>query len=280
MPEWVTSLFASPTTAVVLRLALIWSLAVIAGLGLRRLSRQTEKRLSRIAMSHEHLAHLRMLIEVGRSVTAILVFILAGLMTLNIFGVDIGPLLAGAGLASLALSFGAQTLIKDFISGVLILIEGQFIVGNVISVGNVSGEVEHITLRATYLRDLEGKQHIVPNGEIRIMSNLTNSWARAIVDLNVAYDADMGKVMHALKIAADQAQSDESIKAYLLEPPQPVGWVSFKDWAMQVRLMAKTLPGKQWGVATVLRKYALTALRDAEIAVALPVQAGYFDKDA
>jgi small conductance mechanosensitive channel len=153
----------------------------------------------------------------------------------------------------------------------LVLVENQFTVGDAIKVGSVAGGVERITLRATYLRDVDGQLHIVPNGDIRLVSNLTAEWARAIVDLNVDYEADMGRVMRALEAAAVRAQEDETIKADLLEPPQALGWLGFKDWAVQVRLMVKTAPGKQWGVATALRKYAVAALQAEDVRVALPI---------
>ncbi len=187
-------------------------------------------------------------------------------------GLDIGPLLAGAGLVGLALSLGAQTLIKDYIGGLLILFENQFAVGDVIKVGEVSGEVERITLRVTYLRDIEGRLHVLPNGDIRTVSNLTAGYSRAVVDLNVDYDADMQKVSRALEAAAGRAQADETLKADLLEPPQAFGWIAFKDWAVQVRLMAKTMPGKQWKVMMALRQYALEALQAEGVRVALPTQ--------
>jgi small conductance mechanosensitive channel len=186
--------------------------------------------------------------------------------------INTGPLLAGAGIAGLALSLGAQTLIKDYIGGILILVEDQFRVGDVVKVGNVSGNVERIALRATYLRDADGKLVIVPNGDIRQVSNLTAGWAQASVNLNVEFEADMNKVMHALQVAAQKAQADESIKSGLLEPPKAVGWVGFNDWAMQVQLTAKTAPGKQWGVAMALRKYAVEALQAEGIRIALPVR--------
>jgi len=139
-------------------------------------------------------------------------------------------------------------------------------------VGEVTGGVERITLRATYLRDIEGRLHIVPNGDIRLVSNLTAEWARAVVDLNVGYEADVSKVLQTLEAAVARAQEDEAIKADLLEAPQALGWISFNDWAVQVRLMAKTKPGKQWGVMMALRQYAVEALQAAGIRVALPAQ--------
>lgn len=262
----------SPLVSVGLKILLIVVLALLARWGLWLAARQVEKRLEKTTANLERLARLQTLIAVGRGVAWIVVLAVVALMVLHTLGIDIAPLLAGLGVAGLALSLGAQTLIKDFIGGVLILVENQFAVGDVIKVGEVAGGVERITLRATYLRDIEGKLHVVANGDIRLVSNLTAEWARAIVDLNVGYGADMGKVMRALEGAAARAQEDEAIKADLIEPPQALGWIGFKDWAVQVRLMAKTMPGKQWGVMMALRQYAVEALQTAGVEVALPAQ--------
>jgi small conductance mechanosensitive channel len=271
MPDWV-SLFDQPFIAALLRLGLIGLLALLAGRGLRLAARQMERRLEKTHRDPERLARLKTLVHAGRSAAQVVSLGLAGLMMLHALNFDITPLLAGAGLAGLALSLGAQSLIKDFIGGSLILIEGQFAVGDVIKVGEIAGGVERISLRATYLRDLEGKLHLIPNGDIRTVSNLTAEWARAVVDLNVSYEADMAGVIRALERAAAQAAGDETVQADLLEPPQALGWIGFKDWAVQVRLTAKTRPGKQWDVMMALRRYAVEALQAEGVNVALPAQ--------
>jgi len=271
-PQFSATSIADGWVALALKIAFIALLALLAGWGLRLAARQIERRLEKTALGSERAARLQTLVQVGRSVAWVAVLASAALMAFYALGLDVTPLLAGAGLVGLALSLGAQTLIKDFIGGILILVEGQFSVGDVIKVGEVAGGVERITLRATYLRDIEGKLHLVPNGDIRLVSNLTAEWARAIVDLNVGYEADIGVVIRALEAAAARAQADDAIKADLLEPPQALGWIGFNDWAIQVRLMAKTKPGKQWGVMMALRQYAVEALQAAGIRVALPTQ--------
>jgi moderate conductance mechanosensitive channel len=270
MPDWLTSLLNSPMAAIVLRLSLIVLLALVALQILRILIRQVDRRLTHTALNHEHLGRLRTLTQAARSLASILILVIFGLMFLTALNIDIGPLLAGAGLIGLALSLGAQSLIKDFIGGVLIFFEGNFAVGDVIKVGDASGEVERITLRATYLRDFEGRLFTIPNGDIRMMSNMTNDWARAVVDLSVSYEADMSTVIHALEAAAQRAQVDEIIKDDLLELPQAAGWIALKDSTVQVRLTAKTRPGKQWDVTNVLRRYAIEALRAEGVRVGVP----------
>jgi small conductance mechanosensitive channel len=267
-----TAVFSSPALASLLRLALIVLLALLAHWGVRLAVRQLAGRLERTIADPERVARLKTFLFAGRSLASVLVAMIAGLTALRVLDIDIGPVLAGAGLVGLALSLGAQTLIRDYIGGLLILLENQFRVGDVIQVGDKTGSVERITVRATYLRDIEGRLHLIPHGEMRILSNVTKDWARAVVDLNVAFDADFGKVIRALEAAARRAQEDETIKADLLEPPQALGWIGFKDWAVQVRIMARTRPGKQWGVMMVLRQYAVEALHAEGVKVALPTQ--------
>jgi small conductance mechanosensitive channel len=273
------ALFAQLTqeAATALRLLLVLALALAAWWGIAAAFRQLTRRLDRNVPDPERRQRLKTLLSAGHSLSRVSIVLVVGLTTLAVIGVDIGPLLAGAGLVGLALSLGAQSLIKDYLGGILILAENQFGVGDVVKIGDVSGEVERISLRTTRLRDIEGRQHVLANGDIRLISNLTAQWSRAIVDLNVDYTADMNAVLRALEAAAKRAQTDEAIKDVLLEAPQALGWVALKDWAVQVRLMAKTAPGKQWGVMMALRRYAVEALAAEGVQVAqqkLPPQAG------
>ncbi len=255
-----------------LRLGLITLLALVGLWMLRAAVRQIEHRLELTTTRAERIGRLKTLVQVGHSAMLVALLIIAAAMALQALDINVAPLLAGAGIAGLALSLGAQTLIKDFIGGFLIFFEDQFTVGDVIQVGEVSGTVEEIGLRATRLRDIEGKLHIVPNGDIRTISNVTADWSQAIVNLNVDYQADMNRVMSALEAAAKRTQDDAAIKDYLLAQPQALGWIGFSEWAMQVRLMVKTQPGKQWQVMTAMRQYAVEALRDAGVTVAVPTQ--------
>jgi len=278
MPDGLLSILNSPITALALRLGVIALLTLLAQWSLSLFIRQFERQMEKTVRGPERLARLKTLAQVGRGAASVIIFGLAALMSLHIIGIDIAPLLAGAGLAGLALSLGAQTLIKDFIGGILILTENQFTIGEVIKVGEVSGSVERITLRATYVRDGEGRLHLIPNGDLRTISNLTAEWARAIVDLNIQYEADIDSVMHVLEEAAAQAQADQALQAKLLEPPQALGWIGLTDWAVQVRLTAKTKPGKQWEVTRTLRQYAMEALHKAGVKLSRPTQVFQLDQ--
>lgn len=263
MGEWASPLISSIVTVVLAALGLV---------ALQLLSRRASRTIRSVERLHpERQQQLVTITQTLRWGLDILIVGAALLMVLSNF-VDITPLLAGAGVAGLAVSLGAQTLIRDLISGFLILLENQYAVGDVIQVGEVSGQVERLTLRATHLRDVNGGLHIVPNGEIRIVSNLTKGWSRALVDVGVAYEEDLDRVLRVLEeVAADFAQEPE-FAAQLLGPPQVVGPMSLGDWAVTVRVMVKTEPGKQWGLARELRKRVVAAFEREGIVMPYPRQ--------
>jgi small-conductance mechanosensitive channel len=202
----------------------------------------------------------------------VVIVVTAVLALLSTFGVNITPLLASAGVAGLALSLGAQSLIKDFIGGLLILIENQYSVGDAIEVGSVSGLVEQITLRATHVRGLNGNLYVVPNGEVRIVANQTKDWSRAVVNLGVAYEEDLDRALGILRESAEAFADQPDMGSQLLEPPTVTGPVSLGDWAITVRVMAKTRPGKHWEVARQLQQFLLATCEREGISLPYPRQ--------
>jgi moderate conductance mechanosensitive channel len=188
------------------------------------------------------------------NVAAMAVVIVAALTILDIVLDNIGPILASFGIIGLAFSFGAQSLVKDVISGTFMLMEGQFGVGDVVRVANVSGLVEKITLRTTVLRDIEGAVHIVPNGEITTVTNMTKAWSRAVLHVSVAYREDVDRVMDVLRDILRDFHADPDWGALLPEEPVVPGVESSADSAFVIRVMARTLPLKQWDVARELRR--------------------------
>jgi small conductance mechanosensitive channel len=189
-----------------------------------------------------------------RTAGASLVLLIAALMLFREFGMDITPLLAGAGVAGLAIGFGAQSLIKDVIAGFFILMEDQFHVGDVIQAAGVSGQVEHITLRMTIVRDLHGAVHFIPNGEIKVASNLTKEWSRAVLEVGVGYEEDIDHVITVLNEVNRSLADDETFGKLVLEPPQVLGVEALADSQVTIRILAKTLPLQQWDVARELRR--------------------------
>jgi len=234
--------------------------------------RGVKRRLKESDASGERLQRLTTLTNAGQSIGHVLIFLIVVLMILHELSINITPILASAGVVGLAFSLGAQTVIKDYLGGILILIEDQFAIGDVIAVGQFSGVVERITLYATYLRDIEGKLNLIPNGDIRAVSNMTTQWAQVVVTFNVDYETDLDRALHTLEEAARLVQSDDEVVSDIVEAPYALGWSGFTDWAVQMQLIAKTQPGQQWTVARALRKTALELLQKEGIRVAIPRQ--------
>jgi small conductance mechanosensitive channel len=204
-----------------------------------------------------------------RSVGKALLVALAVLLSLNVF-IDIKPLLAGAGILGLAVSFGAQSLVKDVISGFFFLIEGQFAVGDVIEIAGKSGVVERMTLRIVMLRDLQGILHMIPNGQISTVSNMTRGWSRAVVDVGVAYGTDVDKALEIFRHEAARMAGDLPWQADLDGPPEVVGVNELGDSQVTIRTLFRTLPGKQWGVGREFRRRIKNRLDHEGIEIPFP----------
>jgi small-conductance mechanosensitive channel len=204
-----------------------------------------------------------------RGVGKIVILVLTVVLTLNQF-VDITPLLGGAGILALAVSFGSQSLVKDVISGFFVLMENQFAVGDVIEVAGKTGAVEKMSLRVVMLRDLEGVLHIVPNGQITTVSNRTRGWSRAVVDIGVAYDADVDTVIATLRDEAERFGADEAWQQKLDGMPDVVGVQALGDNAVTIRVMLRTQPGSQWEVGREFRRRAKNRLNQEGIEIPFP----------
>lgn len=204
-----------------------------------------------------------------RGVGRVVIFLFTFVLTLNQF-VDITPLLGGAGILALAISFGSQSLVKDVISGFFVLMENQFAVGDVIEVAGKTGTVEKMSLRVVMLRDLEGTLHIVPNGQITTVSNRTRGWSRAVVDIGVAYDADVDAVLAILRDEAEQFGGDEGWQSRLDGMPDVVGVQSLGDNAVTIRVMLRTQPGNQWEAGREFRRRAKIRLDREGIEIPFP----------
>ncbi|HEY7677473.1 MAG TPA: mechanosensitive ion channel family protein, partial [Candidatus Methylomirabilis sp.] len=231
----------------VVAFALAHALRIAAG----RAARLAEKEAGPLA---ERAKRVRTLVGFLRRVASVLIYAIALTMVLRELGVDITPIIAGAGLAGVALGFGAQGLIKDLISGVFILAEDQFRVGDVIKTAGVAGQVERITLRVTQVRDLEGVLHTVPNGEIKVVSNLTMGFSRVSLDVGVSYREDLDRAIKLLDAVGRELAEDPKFGPLILEPPTVLGVEALAESQVTLRLLAKTLPLQQWDVARELRK--------------------------
>src|SRR3954454_17410067 len=181
-------------------------------------------------------------------ITGVLIAVF-GTMILSQVGVNIAPIIASAGIIGIALGFGAQSLVKDFLSGVFMIFEDQYGVGDVIDVGDTSGTVEAVSLRVTRLRDVKGTVWYVPNGEILRVGNMSQNWARAVVDVTVGYREDLGKVIRTLHDVADDLWQDDDFRGVVIEQPEVTGVETLGPESIGVRVMVKTEPMEQWRVA-------------------------------
>jgi len=189
-----------------------------------------------------------------RHVLLIVIFFIAILMILGELGIQLGPLLATAGIGALAIGFGAQGLVKDVISGFFIILENQYRIGDAIEVAGVSGLVESVSLRKTVLRDLEGRVHTVPNGEIKVVSNLSKEWSRAVVDIGISYRDDVDHIIDLLGQIGKELAGEEPYQGAILESPQILGVERFGESQLVIRMIVKTMPLKQWEVGRELRR--------------------------
>ncbi|HKK28320.1 MAG TPA: mechanosensitive ion channel family protein [Gemmatimonadota bacterium] len=198
----------------------------------------------------------RTLAQIVRNGSTVALAVLAGVACLTVFVPNASaPLAAAVGVLGLALSFGAQGLVRDLIAGFVMLLEGQYQIGDVIRINeSTAGQVERVTLRVVVLRDVHGVLHTIPNGQINQVSNLTKGWSRAVLELGVAYGEDVDRVMEVLADVGRGLWEDPEWRSRLVEEPVVPGVERFEDSAVVIRFMAKTPPLKQWEVARELRR--------------------------
>lgn len=196
--------------------------------------------------------------------TGEIVLVVVGLLTvLPELGVNIGALLAGVGVVGIAVGFGAQTLVRDTINGLFILIENQFGIGDIVAVAGVTGRVEEVNLRRTVLRDLDGTVHSVPNSEIRVASNYTREWSGVNMNVTVAYEADIDRVTEVIDAVGRELAAERAYKPLITQAPHVVRVDAFKDSGVSLKVLGVTKPMRQWEVMGELRKRLKKAF-DAE----------------
>ncbi len=284
-----------------LKILTIFVVAVLVNRFLRRLIRKTVTELSdgqarerkaRIARltpralrsTQEHhplraAARAETIGSVLKSISSMVVYSIATLMALAEVGINLAPLIAGAGVIGVALGFGAQSLVKDFLSGLFMLAEDQYGVGDVIDVGEAVGTVEVVNLRTTRLRAVDGTVWHVPNGEILRVGNMSQQWARALLDVEVAYDTDLDKAMEIVKSVADEVYEDDVWKVDMLEEPEVWGVEALGADGITIRLVIKTQPGQQWKVTRELNR-RMKARFDAEsIEIPFPQRVMWMRRD-
>ncbi|MEG3627686.1 mechanosensitive ion channel family protein [Streptomyces poriticola] len=204
------------------------------------------------------------------SIVSVVLFVVGVAMVLDQIGIALGPLLAGAGVVGLAIGFGAQSLVADYLAGMLIMVEDQYGVGDCVDLGEAVGEVEHVGLRLTQVRDLNGGLWHIRNGEILRVRNDSQEWARAVLDVAVAYDADLDEVYRVLEETGLAMRQEPAFADVLLEDPAVWGVQSLDADGVLVRLAVKTVPLQQWGVTRELRRRVKEALDTAGIDIPFP----------
>ncbi len=195
-------------------------------------------------------------------VTGVLWFV-GFLLILGEVDIDLAPLLAGAGVAGIAIGFGAQSLIRDLLAGFFIVLEDQYAVGDIVDLDHAIGEVERITLRFTRLRDLEGKVWFIPNGEVQRVGNFSKLWSKAVLDIGIAYEDDIERAQEAMIAAANDVREADMENATIIDEPQVLGVEQLGANSVILRMVVRTEPGEQWAVARAIR-LRIKARFDAE----------------
>jgi moderate conductance mechanosensitive channel len=240
-----------------IRILAILLIALILNRLLRSLTRRLiptggTEGLGRVARLHEQ--HVKTLSGLMYSAGTAVIVVGAILTALPEFGFNVTPIAAAAGLVSLAIGFGAQHLVRDLINGFFIIIEDQFVVGEIVRLGTVVGRVEHVTLRRTVIRDIQGAVVSIPNGDISQVSNLSRDWGQVFVDISIPQEASSDTALAALERVCAELRADASWSPVLVDGPRALGVESFGPAGATLRLQLRTVPGRQDDAARELRR--------------------------
>ncbi len=280
MPLDLSSIAGSPSPAlqqdwsILVSILVVIVIALVAlrllGMAVNGITRgilQREREPAReLAQKAKTLAH------VVETTGRVVIFIIALLSILSLLGRDITPLLASAGIAGIAIGLGAQNLVKDWLGGFFVLLENQYSVDDVIQVGQYSGVVERIDLRKTVLRNSQGAAIVIPNGEVRIVTNMTKDWSRVVINVGVPYEEDVDRAIEVLRQVAAEVAADEELSKQILEPPEVLGVEAVDEQKVTIQLWVKTLPAKQWAVSRAMRALVKKRFDEAGIGSPYPRQ--------
>ena len=251
---------------VLLRVSRIFVHGIVKALMDREATEGTAQELSAVELKKR----MDTLDGLGGNVIRFFIVVIAGLMVLDTFGLDVGPAIAGLGVVGVAVGFGAQHLVRDYLNGALILIENQFSKGDVVRVAGVSGTVEDFSLRRTTIRDLDGVVHTVPNGEIMVASNLTRVWARINQDVTVAYGTDIEKATAVVDEVGRAMAADRTWKRKVLEAPRVDRITALGEYGVTIKILGTVRAPDQWAAAGELRKRLLAAFNEHGIQIPQP----------
>jgi small conductance mechanosensitive channel len=251
---------------IALRLASLFVHGVVKALLDREATEGTAQELSAVELTKR----MQTLDTLVGNTLQFFIVVIAGLMILGKAGLDIGPAVAGLGVVGIAVGFGAQSLVRDYLNGALILIENQYAKGDVIRIAGVAGSVEDFTLRRTTLRDLDGVVHTVPNGEIHVASNLTRVWSRINQDVTVAYGTDIDKAIEVVDNVGREMAGDPVWKRRVLEAPRVERVGALGEYGITLKVLGTVRAADQWAAAGDFRKRLLEAFKEHGIEIPRP----------
>lgn len=265
-----------PSGQIILILILTWALSRF----LKRLVSRSLRKISALKSEPDERLEqrTRALTALSSSAISVVVWTIAILTSLGTLGINLAPLVAGAGIAGVALGFGAQSLVKDFLSGVLMLIEDQYGVGDVIDVGGTIGEVESVSLRTTRLRGIDGTVWHIPNGEITKIGNLSQDWSRIILDVAVAYKSDLTVAQAEIKKVLDDFSQTRNYQENILETPEIWGVQNLGDNSVDIRISIKVKAGTQWALTRKLRELIKNHFDQVNIEIPFPQLSVWIEK--
>lgn len=273
---WLLTMSATVGIAI-LRIILVLAIGYVAirfvRLGLRQLERvmivASDKKDQESGTASKRAATLTGIL---RTIALSAIWAIIIIESLQLVGLDIAPILAGAGILGLAVGFGAQNLVRDLISGFFIILEDQVRLGDVAVINGTGGAVETITFRTISLRDFSGVVHIFPNGGITTLSNMTKDWSAFVLDMGVAYREDTDRVVEVMRAVGEELRQDQQLGAMIVEPIEIVGVENFADSAVTIRARIKTKPAEQWKIGREYRRRLKKAFDAQHIEIPFPMR--------
>lgn len=273
---WLLSLSATVGIAV-LKVGLVFVVGYVAvrfaRLGLQQLERvivlTSDAKDQQSGTAHKRAATLTGIL---RTIALTAIWAIVIIESLQVVGLDIAPILAGAGILGLAVGFGAQNLVRDLISGFFIILEDHIRLGDVAVINGTGGQVETITFRTISLRDFSGAVHVFPNGSINTLSNLSKDWSAFVLDMGVAYREDTDRVVEVMRAVGEELRHDQELGSLMMEPVEVVGVENFADSAVTIRARIKTKPAEQWKVGREYRRRLKKAFDVQGIEIPFPHQ--------
>jgi moderate conductance mechanosensitive channel len=251
---------------IAIRLASLFAHGIVKALLDREATEGTAQELSAVELKKR----MDTLDDLGARVIQAFIVVIAALMILGKLGLDIGPAVAGLGVIGIAVGFGAQTLVRDYLNGALILVENQFSKGDVVRLAGVAGTVEDFNLRRTTVRDLDGVVHTIPNGEIKVASNLTRTWARINQDVTVAYGTDIDRAIEVVDQVGRDLEEDPVWKRRVLEPPRVERVEALGEYGVTLKILGSVVAPDQWAAGGEFRKRLLAALEANGVEIPRP----------